>query len=264
MTTVLRGLVDTHVHLDALGDDGPALLQAAVDVGVTAMLGNGVDPRVPALLKGKVPAGLTLRYAVGLHPQELPALNDDDVEAAFAALVRRLDSEDDIVAVGETGLDARAGIGDDDAKRHRQHGIFRRHLAIARQRSLPLIVHGVRRDGPLLQELADDLAAHGPLPAGGVWHGFSASKDTMKLAVGHGLHIAVGFMALNDKARRLHEALPAIPADRLLVETDAPPLHPARLIDVVAALAVARGSSAEAIAALTARNARRLFRFDDR
>ena len=259
----LAGLVDTHVHLDALGDDGPALLQAAVDVGVTAMLGNGVDPRTPAVLKGRVPAGLTIRYAVGLHPQELPHLSDDAVDEAFAALDARLDSEADIVAIGEAGLDARPGIGDDEAQRRRQHGVFRRHLAICRQRSLPLIVHGVRRDGPLLQELADDLAAHGPLPAGGVWHGFSASKDTMKLAVGHGLHIAVGFMALNDKARRLHEALPAIPDDRLLVETDAPPLHPARLIEVIAALAAVRGNSVEAIAALTARNARRLFRFDE-
>ncbi len=259
----LRGLVDTHVHLDALGDDGPALLQAAVDVGVVAMLGNGVDPRVPAVLRGRVPAGLTIRYAVGLHPQELPQLDDDAVDAAFVALVHRLDTEADIVAVGECGFDARPGIGDDEGQRRRQHGVFRRHLAICRARSLPLIVHGVRRDGPLLQELADDLAAHGPLPAGGVWHGFSASKDTMRIAVGHGLHIAVGFMALNDNARRLHEALPAIPDDRLLVETDAPPLHPARLVEVIAALAAARGSTAEAVAALTARNARRLFRFED-
>lgn len=260
----LSGLVDTHVHLDALGDDGPALLQAAVDVGVVAMLGNGVDPRTPAVLKGRVPAGLTIRYAVGLHPQELPHLDDDAIDEAFAALEHRLDADTDIVAVGETGLDARPGIGDDEAQRRRQHGVFRRHLAICRHRALPLVVHGVRRDGPLLQELADDLASNGPLPAGGVWHGFSASKDTMKLAVGHGLHIAVGFMALNDKARRLHEALPAIPDDRLLVETDAPPLHPARLVEVIAALAAVRGSSVGAVAALTARNARRLFRFDDR
>ncbi len=255
----LQGIIDTHVHLDHLGDDGPALLQAAVDVGVVAMIGNGVDPRRRALLKGNVPAGLQIGYAVGLHPQELPALVDDDIEAAFVALEARLHTEPDIVAIGECGLDARSGIGDTDEQRRRQLWVFERHLRLVRTTGLPLIVHGVRRDGPLLQQLKDDLATHGPLPSGGVWHGFSASRDTKQLAVGLGLHISVGFMALSQNARRLREAIPAIPLHRLLVETDAPPLPPARIVDVIAAIATLRGTDAESIAAQSADNARALF-----
>jgi TatD DNase family protein len=255
----MHGIIDTHVHLDHLGDDGPALLQAAVDMGVVAMIGNGVDPRRRALLKGNVPAGLQIGYAVGLHPQELPALTDDDIEAAFVALEARLHTEPDIVAIGECGLDARSGIGDTDEQRRRQLWVFERHLRLVRTTGLPLIVHGVRRDGPLLQLLKDDLATHGPLPAGGVWHGFSASRDTMQLAVGLGLHISVGFMALSDNARRLREAIPAIPTHRLLVETDAPPLPPARIVDVIAAIATLRGTDADSIAAHAADNARALF-----
>ena len=157
----MHGIIDTHVHIDHLGDDGPALLQAAVDVGVVAIIVNGVDPRRRAQLKGAVPAGLRIGYAVGLHPQELPALADDDIEAAFVALETRVHTEPDIVAIGECGLDARPGIGDTDEQRRRQPWVFQRHLRLVRTTALPLIVHGVRRDGPLLQLLKDDLAEHG-------------------------------------------------------------------------------------------------------
>lgn len=249
---------DTHLHFDLLGDEGPARLQAAVDVGVGAFVGIGVDPRVPARLKGPLPPEVRVGFAVGLHPQELPKLGDDDVEAAFAALDQRLAREDDIVAVGECGLDARKGIGDDDVALSRQRRVFVRHLAVARRVGLPLVLHGVRRDGPMLQALDDDLAAHGPLP-GAVWHGYSGSRDTMRLAVARGLHVAIGFMALDERARRLREAIPAIPDDRLVLETDAPPLHPARLVDVAAAVAALRGQSIEHVCAVTSANAARLF-----
>lgn len=249
---------DTHLHLDLLGDDGPALLQAAVDVGVTRFTAIGTDPRVAARLRGALPAGVRVGFAVGLHPQELPKLSDDDVEAAFVALDRRLGEEGDIVAIGETGLDARRGIGDGDAALARQHAVFVRHLAIARRVGLPLVLHGVRRDGPMLQALDDDIAAWGPLP-GAVWHGYSGSKDTMRLAVARGVFIAIGFMALDERARRLREAIPHIPDDMLLLETDAPPLAPAKLVDVAAAVAALRGQSVEHVWAVTTANAARLF-----
>jgi TatD DNase family protein len=253
---------DTHLHLDLLGDDGPARLRAAVDVGVRHFVGIGVDPRVPARLRAALPddvaATITVGFAVGLHPQELPKLGDDDVEAAFSALDARLAAEGDIVAVGECGLDARRGIGDDDGALDRQRRVFVRHLAVARRTGLPLVLHGVRRDGPMLEVLDDDIAAHGALP-GAVWHGYSGSRDTMRLAVARGVHIAIGFMALDERARRLREAIPAIPDEQLLLETDAPPLEPARLVDVAAAVAALRGQTVEHLMAVTSRNAERLF-----
>jgi TatD DNase family protein len=249
---------DTHLHLDLLGDEGPAAIRAARDVGVTRLVGIGTDPRVPARLRGALPDDVVVGYAVGLHPQELPALSDDDVAAAFAALDERLAQERDIVAIGECGLDARKGIGDGDDAFSRQRRVFARHLAVARRVGLPLVLHGVRRDGPMVQMLDDDIAAHGPLP-GAVWHGYSGSRDTVRLAVARGVHIAIGFMALDERARRLREAIPAIPDDRLLLETDAPPLAPARLVDVAAAVAALRGQSVAHIQQITTDNARRLF-----
>ncbi len=250
---------DTHLHLDALGDDGPELVRAAVDVGVGHMLGVGVDPRRPATLREPIasrralPAGLRVGFAVGLHPQELPTMSDDNVEEAFAALDALVD-DDDVVAVGECGLDARRGIGDDNNALARQHRVFIRHLAVARRTGLPLVFHGVRRDGAMLQAIDDDVAAHGPLPPA-LWHGYSGSLDTMRLAVARGLFISVGFMALEPRARRLREAIPHIPVDRLLLETDAPPLAPAGLVDVAAAVAALRNVSVEALAEQTSKNA---------
>lgn len=249
---------DTHLHLDLLGDDGPAAIQAARDVGVTHFVGIGTTPMRPARLRGPLPAGVVVGYAVGLHPQELPSLSDDEIDAAFLRLDERLAREDDIVAVGECGLDARRGIGDDDDALARQSRVLWRHLAVARRTGLPIVLHGVRRDGALLRLLDDDIAAHGALP-GAVWHGYSGSADTARHAVARGICVSIGFVALDARARRLREAIPAIPDDHLLIETDAPPLVPARLLDVAAAVATLRGQSLEHIQQVTSRNAERLF-----
>jgi TatD DNase family protein len=260
---------DTHLHLDALGDDGPDLVADAVAVGVTHMVAVGVDPRRPATLVGPASSqhvpGLRVGFAVGLHPQELPAMNDDAVEEALDALDARVDDDRGCtVAVGEVGLDARRGIGtgvgvgDDGDALARQVRVMKRHLAVARRTGLPLVLHGVRRDGAMLQAIDDDVAAHGPLPPC-LWHGYSGSRDTMRLAVARGLFISVGFMALDARARRLREAIPDIPVERLVLETDAPPLAPARIVDVAAAVAALRGVSVERLAETTSANAAALF-----
>lgn len=247
-------MIDTHVHLDLL-DDGPALLQTAVDKGLTHVVSVGVDPRVPASLRGALPAELVVVRALGLHPQEVTST--DTIDAALASLDAQLaDRADDVVAVGECGFDARPGIG--DASLHAR--AFAGQLALARRHDLPVVLHGVRRDAAMLSALDDDVTAHGAArPRRGVWHGFSASTDTMKAAVKRGLFISVGFVVLNEGARRLREAVPHIPADRLVVETDAPPLAPERLRDVIDAVAALRGTSRREIDELTAHNARVLF-----
>lgn len=243
-------LIDTHMHLDALGPEGPALVQAAVDLGVAGVVSVGVDPRASQALDGAVPAGLTIRRVLGLHPQEVK--DAADVDAAFTVLEAAVD--DSVCAIGETGLDARKDKGNADL--HEE--VLRRHLRLARRRQLPVVLHCVRRDGRLLEVLDEE---GGGVGWRGCWHGFAGSKDTMVLAVKRGLHISVGFQVLDERSRRVREAVPHIPDDRLLVETDAPPLAPARLVDVVAAVAALRGVSADHVAAVTTQNASRLFGF---
>lgn len=246
-----RSVIDSHIHLDRL-HDGPAVLQAAVDVGVTGFVSIGLDPRHEQGLRGALPVGIDIKKALGLHPQEVR--DAVDVDAAFAVLHRRLIEDRDVVAVGECGLDARPGIG--NAALHEE--VLRRHLRLARRHDLPVVLHGVRRDAAMLSILQDEGVVDG------VWHGFSGSTETMLLAVRRGLCISVGFMALDERARRVRAAIPAIPDDKLLIETDAPPLPPARLVEVAAAVAALRGTTPAHIAALTTANARRLFRWPAR
>jgi len=246
---------DTHLHLDLLGDGAVAQLEVARDVGVTALVGIGVDPRRPARIA--VPAGLTVGYAVGLHPQELPALSDDDVDVAMRALDVRV-REPDIVAVGECGLDGRKGIGDDDTALARQRRVFAAHLDVAAREGLPVVLHGVRRDAAMLEVLDAHTAVCGPL-VGCVWHGYSGSKDTARAAVARGVIISIGFMALEPRARRLREAIPSLPDDGFVLETDAPPLAPARLAEVAAAVAALRGQSVEHVKDMSSKTAARLF-----
>lgn len=254
-------LIDTHMHLDALDDDGPALLAAAFAAGVRGVVSVGVDPRLSQALKGHLPPGMGVRRVLGLHPQEVR--DEADVDAAFVVLEAALEaaranasddaSANDVAAIGETGLDARPFKGNPAL----HELVFRRHLQLARRRRLPVVIHCVRRDGRLL-EILDEEGGGG---LAGVWHGFTASADTMKLAVKRGLSISIGFQVLDERARRMREAVPLIPPDRLLVETDAPPLAPARIVEVVAAVAALRGQSSEEVAALTTANACRLFGF---
>ena len=243
-------MIDTHIHLDRL-DDGPAQIQAAIDAGVRGFVSIGLDPRQSQALRGALPATVVVKTALGLHPQEVR--DAADVDDAFAALARRLDTED-IAAIGECGLDARPGIG--NAELHEV--VFRRHLRLARERNLPVVLHGVRRDGAMLDVIDDERRGQ---PLRGVWHGFSGSKDTMQLAIARGLHVSIGFVILDPRTRRARDAVPHIPNDRLLVETDAPPLAPERLKDVVAAVALLRGCAPEEIVATTMLNAQRLFGF---
>jgi histidinol dehydrogenase len=77
-------VIDTHMHLDALGEDGPALVQAAVDRGVTGIVSVGVDPRASQALLGALPQGVVVKRALGLHPQEVR--DEADVDDALAAL----------------------------------------------------------------------------------------------------------------------------------------------------------------------------------
>jgi TatD DNase family protein len=245
-------MIDTHVHLDLLDPAAQDALNEAARVGVTDVVGIGVDPRVTASPAVPVPPGLRIHHALGLHPQALGDLHEDTaLQGALALLEQRLHDER-VVAVGETGLDARNGMPDPEL----QQRAFTAQLALAQARSLPVVLHGVRRDKAMLDTL-DAALARGPLR--GVWHGFSGATEIMREACARGLFVSVGFVVLNDKARRLREAVPHIPSEWLLVETDAPPLAPARLADVVARVAELRGVSVDEIVRVTTQNAQRLF-----
>jgi TatD DNase family protein len=252
----VSGLVDALAHLDDQRIEEPTavLLERAATAGVAHVVNAGVDPLADA---DALPSaqGVRVWRAFGVHPLAC----GDRLDDKLAALERRLASVD-VVAVGECGLDQRAGMPPVDA----QQRALARQLTLARERELPVILHVVSATAPLLDVLADAPGVRGFV------HGFTGAPEVAEQLLGLGLHLSFGGQVANPKAKRCRRSAAAVPLDRLLVESDTPDhppnppdgrlSEPARLPDVVAALAGARGESVDVVGPATARNARALLK----
>jgi TatD DNase family protein len=165
------------------------------------------------------------------------------------------------VAVGEIGLD----FAIPDADRRRQIDVFTEQLDLARRLDLPVILH-CRRAFDAMEAL---LRERGPVR--GVLHAFSRGPElARRLVDGLDLHLAFGGAVTRPGARRPRESAAAVPASRLLLETDAPSIglegvppeqtEPRHVAQVAEAVAELRGESLEQVAEQTTENARRLFK----
>lgn len=258
-------MFDSHCHLDSARFDGDrdAVVERARAAGVTRILVPGVEPAEwPRLaeVKARYPE---VRVAVGLHPQALPDLDAAALDRALGELesvARALGA----VAIGECGFDG------DTAKQggvtwQTQALVVQAHVRVAEALGLPIVLHVLRAHEQALRVLE----RHGPLRAGGVAHSYSGAAELVPRYVALGLHVSFAGSITRERARRPVEAARAVPADRLLVETDAPDqtptgagserCEPAHIGLVVEAVARAREATPAEIAALTAGNAARLF-----
>lgn len=243
-------LIDALCHLELYGslEAADAACARAAARGVAAVVSAGTDP----CLDERVPAGsLAVHRAFGIHPQHA---DDGARPAQLRALGHKLD-QGPCVALGECGLDARGGHPPLDV----QERTFRAQLQLARERQLPVLLHVVRAHARAL-DILEEHCGRGPLPAGGVWHAFSGPAEAVDRALRLGLFLSVGALALNPGARRLRGALPKIPSERLLVETDAPHATLDALPDHLEAMAALRGVSVEELARTTSAAARAAYR----
>ena len=248
-------MFDSHCHLQSV-DDAEAELARARAPGVGGFLLAGVEPDGWVKQRALVAAHPDVAMALGVHPQLVAEIEDPD------PLIAQLELSG-ACAVGEIGLD---GMDERKASLPRQERAFRAQLALARERNLPVVLHVLRAHPRALEILRED--GH----RGGVLHSCSASADQVRQYVALGLHVSFAGTVCNDNARKVHEAARAVPAGRLLVETDAPfqtplphrpgPNEPAFLVAIVAALARIRGETPEHVAQITDDNARRLFRLE--
>lgn len=255
-------MFDSHCHLDfaAFDDDRDAVIDRARHRGVPAIHVPGVGPeqwaKAAALQRHE-----GIGSGVGVHPQWLAKLSSAELKRALDDLgpkARALKAE----AIGEVGLDAPTARKGPDIDA--QVAVLDVHLEIAQSLALPIVLHVFGPHGEALQTLR----RHGPLPAGGVLHSYSGPAEMV--AEYAALNLSFGFAAAVTRAnaRRPLEAARAVPADRLLIETDGPDQAltgnerggPADLPIICAAVARARGDDEAAIARLTEDNARRLFR----
>ena len=201
------------------------------------------------------------RFAVGVHPHHAHVYASNPQDAA-ATVATRLDSLPLARAIGEIGLDYHY----DFSPREVQHAVFRAQLQLARSRDLPIVIHTREAEDDTLRILVEE----GGTDLRGVFHCFTGDAAAAGRALATGFYLSIPGVVSFPKAESLRVALPQVPADRLLVETDSPYLapiphrgkrnEPAYVAKVVDLVAVARGVPTETIAFETDRNFDALFR----
>ena len=248
-------LVDTHCHLaDAAfqADIGEVVFRAqAADVGHTIVIGE--TPEQAELALGLVARFPNLSATAGVHPH----IARDWSAGVEATLAERL-RDPRVVAAGETGLDYHY----DHSPRDLQRLAFEAQLSLAVAAGKPAVIHAREAD----DDVAAILANHPRCRF--VMHSFSSGPGLLRATVAQGGFVSLSGM-ITFKSWRLDEALREVPPDRLLVETDGPYLapvphrgkrnEPAFVRHTAERLAMVFGRDLEEIAALTTRNAERVF-----
>lgn len=251
-------MIDTHCHLDvpAFDADRSEVLARARAAGVTGIVVPAIRPRTWQALVELGRAHDDLRIALGIHPQIVPELEPD--ERLDADAIARAVADAGACAVGECGLDGATG------ERPLQEQLLRAHVRAARAVKRPLVIHVLRAHDTAATILREERA----FEVGGVMHSYSGGADLVAVYRDLGLHVSFAGPVTYPNARKPIEAARRVPDELLLAETDAPDQssrggrsEPAYVADVIAALATARGATADAIAALTTANAQRLFGF---
>ena len=258
-------MIDAHTHLDACGardaEDVRAVLDRAEAVGVRAVVTIADDLDSARWVTRAAEWDPRVYAAVALHPTRADALTD-----AARAEIERLAAHPRVVAVGETGLDLYwPGRLDGCAQPDVQREAFAWHIDLAKRCGKPLMIHNREADA----EVLDVLRAEGA-PDTVILHCFSSDAAMARRCVDAGWLLSLSGTVSFRNARALREAVPLIPAEQLLVETDAPFLtpHPYRgmanepycLPYTVRAVAELLKCSPEELAGITTGNARRAYR----
>jgi TatD DNase family protein len=251
----ITAMFDSHCHLtdERFAGDVDAVLQRAWEAGLTGIVtiaSDADDADAACALADRDPR---IRATAGIHPH-VAATADAD---AFAR-IRDLLGRPGVVAVGETGLDYHY----DNAPRAVQRAVFERHLQLAADSGLPVVVHSRSADDDIAAMIrqADNVR--------GVLHCFSGGSALLDHALDADWYVSFAGMVT---FRTFHGAdlLRAVPSNRLLLETDSPYLapvphrgrrnEPAFVLETCRATAVLRGEDPAETARATTANAMRFY-----
>ncbi len=246
-------LIDTHVHLDCLDQPLEAVAEAR-EHQVESFVIPGIHPEGwPRLLTiaEAIPGAWA---APGIHPLAARGWSPEREHQLCKAA-----QHPKVVAIGEVGLDNQV-----DIPKPLQEEIFRCMIRLARDLDLPLLLHVRRAVGRLLVILREERAEQ----VGGILHAFSGSLEVAQQAIDLGFALGVGGIVTFPEARRLPDVVRQIPAEWLVLESDAPDLapHPFRgeknrpaLLPLIAReVARLRNWSLEDTARITSDNARKI------
>lgn len=257
-------LIDIGANLthDSFDADREAVICRAAEHGVRRLILTGSSERSSIDAAGLAAARPGTFYATtGLHPHHA-----SEYTAELHRVLRELAARPEVVAVGECGLDYFRDFSPRDAQRE----AFEAQLALAAETGLPVFLH--QRDAH--DEFVEILTPMLPHLNGGVAHCFTGGETELRAYLDMGLCIGItGWICDERRGAHLKDLMQLIPADRLLLETDAPYLlprslsprpksrrnEPAFLREVLRVVAESLGRSEAEVAATTTANAERLF-----
>ena len=249
-------LFDTHAHYDsgAFNADRKEVLSSMPDRGVELILNPGCE-----LESSQTAVELAERFpfvyaAVGVHPSDC-----GDWEDGTLLKLRQLASHPTVRAIGEIGLDYHY----EDVPRRQQLLAFEQQLELAQELDLPVVIHEREAHGDCLDVLRNHPKARG------VFHCFSGSWEMAKKLTDQGWYLGFTGVITFKNSRRAPEVVRWVPADRIMIETDAPYLAPeprrgrrndsSLLPYITQAVAAFRGISEEEAARITWENGLHFF-----
>ncbi len=248
---------DTHCHINSprFDHDRDEVVARAAEHN-TRMVTIGTDAATSKHCVELANKYENVYAAIGIHPNDAHLATEDCWQT-----LRKLADDSKVLAIGETGKD----FYHQDAPREAQRIQYEKHMELALEKNLPLILHA-RQSGPeCLERLEDFIKAGGKA----VWHCFSESKkklpQVLEKSLELGLYFGISAMITFDEQKYLREAVKQIPDRYLLLDTDSPYLlprpktvernEPYLCIRIAEALSELRGVTLEDIARITTRNA---------
>ena len=252
-------LIDSHCHLDfpEFAADREGVLARATHAGVGGMVTISTRVTQFETIRAIADAHENVWCSVGTHPHH--AAEEPDVTTADLV---RLSAHPRCVAIGEAGLDYHYP-GDYAA----QASGFRRHIAAARETGLPLVIHSRSADDDMATILEEETGQGGAFPF--VLHCFTGGAELARRGLALGGYISFSGIVTFKNAAEIHEVAGFVPADRYLIETDAPylapaphrgqPNEPAYVRHTAEKLAEIRGIPLDRLAAETTANFAQLF-----
>ena len=251
-------LIDTHAHLSLpqFDKDRTEVIKRAHNAGIKHIITVGTDSDDCRKAVALAQKHDFISAAVGIHPHDAKTIN-----AETYSLLREFAADNNVVAIGEIGLDFYRNLSLRETQIHH----FREQLRLAREVSLPVIIH----DREAHQEVLNILQEEKAETVGGVIHCFSGNWEMARACLDMGFYLSIPGTITFKKSEEHHKLVRDLPLDRMLVETDCPFLaphpfrgkrnEPAYVQYVAEAVAVIKGLERKTLAEITTRNAQKLF-----
>lgn len=252
-------LIDSHCHLDFpdFASELDDVVGRAREAGIGRLVTISTRVRKHDQVRAVAERFDDVFCSVGTHPHNA----HEELDIGTDELLK-LAAHPKVVAIGEAGLDYHY----DNSPRDAQEQGFRAHVAAARQSGLPLVIHSREADDDMARILEEE-SGKGAFPA--VLHCFTGGRDLAMRAIALGHYVSFTGILTFKATQNLRDIAAALPADRILVETDAPYLapgkfrgkrcEPAYVVETARVLAEARGVTFDEISRQTTKNFFRLF-----